>query len=78
MRVWGDGVTRADSEGTLILSSGDTLRHVLRVHSMRRTWQAGYDSIRTWGSLHNMVRQETREGLALEDTSFFVDFYFTL
>ena len=68
MRVWGDGVTRADGEGTLILPSGDTLRHVLRVHSVRRTWHTAYDSVRTWQRLREVVRQETREGLALETT----------
>ena len=68
MRVWGDGVTRADGEGTLILPSGDTLRHVLRLHSIRRTWHTAYDSVRTWQRLREMVRQETREGLAFETT----------
>ena len=58
MRVWGDGVTRADALGTLILPSGDTLSHVLRTHTLRRTWQASVDSVRTWDSLCDVVRQE--------------------
>ena len=68
MRVWGDGVTRADGEGTLILTAGDTLRHVLRLHSIRRTWHTAYDSVRTWHRLREVTRQETKEGLALETT----------
>lgn len=65
MRVWGDGVTRADGEGTLILPSGDTLRHVLRLHSVRRTWHITYDTIRVWGSLLKVVRQEDSRGLEM-------------
>ena len=64
LRVWGDGITRADATGTLILPPGDTLRHVLRVHSVRRTWQYDYDSIRTWDGLREVVRQEERRGIA--------------
>ena len=68
MHVWGDGVTRADGEGTLILPTGDALRHVLRLYSVRRTWHIAYDTVRTWHRLRKVVRQETREGLALETT----------
>jgi len=58
MRVWGDGVTRADAAGTLILPSGDTLRHVLRTHTLRRTWQASVDSVRTWESLRHAASRD--------------------
>ena len=65
MHIWGDGVTRADAKGTLILPSGDTLRHVLRLHSVRRTWHISYDTIYTWSALREFVRQEERIGLEM-------------
>lgn len=64
MCVWGDGVTRADGEGTLILPTGDTLRHALRVHSIRRSWHTAFDSVRTWHSLHEKARKEATAGMA--------------
>lgn len=63
MRVWGYGITRADAMGTLILPSCDTLRNVLRVHSVRRTWHFDYDSIHTWSILREVVRQEEMGGI---------------
>lgn len=35
MRVFGHSASKADAEGTLILPGGDTLRHVLRLHTVR-------------------------------------------
>ena len=78
MRVWGDGIARADAMGTLILPSGDTLRHVLRVHYMRRTWQTDYDTIRTWEDLREVVRHEETRGFvtdASKTTPVIIDTY---
>ena len=63
MRVWGDGVTRAEGEGTLILPGGDTLRHVLLTRSVRRTYHITYDSIHTWDALRQAVARDSRGGL---------------
>lgn len=63
MRVWGDGITRADAMGTLILPTGDTLRNVIRIHSVRRTWHSNYDAIRTWTALREVVCQEEMRGI---------------
>ena len=68
MRVWGEGATHADGEGSLMLPTGDTLRHVLLVHSVRRTWHADIDSVHTWSGLRRAVNREEADCPA--DTAF--------
>ncbi len=63
MRVWGDGITRAEGEGTLILPGGDTLRHVLMTRSVRHTYHITYDSIHTWDALRQAVARDSGGGL---------------
>ena len=63
MRVWGDGITRAEGEGTLILPGGDTLRHVLMTRSVRHTYHITYDSIHTWDALRHAVARDSGGGL---------------
>ena len=63
MRVWGEGTTRAEGEGTLILPGGDTLRHVLMTRSLRRAYHITYDSIHTWDALLQAAARDSRGGL---------------
>jgi len=51
MRVWGDGYTRVDGKGTLVIPGGDTLRHVLMVRNVRRAFHHIFNSIHTWDKL---------------------------
>lgn len=43
-REFGEYHVKADAEGTLLLPSGDTLHHVIRVHSVRKTGTRFYDN----------------------------------
>ena len=55
MRIFGSNVAEVDATGKMILPSGDTLRHVARVHIHREATGIHYPSISTEQQLRTLV-----------------------
>lgn len=76
-REYGRYHVTADATGTLILPSGDTLRNVVRVHSVRKTCTRFYvaDSLNTMQALPIFTRDSVACALAADSAMVSTDIY---